>query len=301
LPHWVPSWQTAWLAAAVLALVSRVLVARRRDPGLASALAWEAALVLGLFGLWQLVGGLAIRQSGDAIGRGAAIWKAERMAHLPNETAVQHLVLPHSWLVQFLNGYYVYAHFSTLVLMLLWLFLRHRDRYAAARNTVALTTFGCLAIQLVPVAPPRLLGGYGVVDTASAYGQSVYGSVGTGIADQLSAMPSVHVAWAALVGLFVFQAASGRWRWLGPAHTGMTLLVVVATGNHYWLDAVVAVAVIALATGAQAALVVVARRASTRARPARVRRVRPPGCPAPPPRGSPESSRPARVPIRAPD
>ena len=51
--------------------------------------------------------------------------------------------------------------------------------------------------------------------------------------DQLSAMPSVHVIWAVIVGYTVWRVSPSRWRWIGPAHTVMTILVVVVTANHY--------------------------------------------------------------------
>ena len=64
------------------------------------------------------------------------------------------------------------------------------------RTVLAWTTLCCLLIQLIPVAPPRMIPGIGIVDTGLRYNQSVY-SHGLPI-DQLSAMPSVHVAWAVL-------------------------------------------------------------------------------------------------------
>ncbi len=87
-------------------------------------------------------------------------------------------------------------HFTMMFVFLIWLFWRYRDRYRPVRTTMAWTTFFCLVIQLLPVAPPRMLPGF--VDTAMLYNQSVYSN---GLAaDQLSAMPSVHVAWAVVVG-----------------------------------------------------------------------------------------------------
>ncbi|TAM85019.1 MAG: inositol phosphorylceramide synthase, partial [Jatrophihabitans sp.] len=153
---------------------------------------------------------------------------------------LQHLVTGSALLMQAANLYYATMHFGVLFVFLLWLFLRHRDRYAPVRNTLALTTLACLLIQLVPVAPPRLLPGF--VDTAARYGQSVY-ALGFD-ADELSAMPSVHVAWAVLVGWYAVRIGRGPWRWLGPAHALLTVLVVVATANHWWADAIVAVAVL---------------------------------------------------------
>ena len=59
-------------------------------------------------------------------------------------------------------------HFAALFVLLLWMFLRHRDRYAYWRTTIVLLTASCLLVQLLPVAPPRLLPEFGFVDTAAA-------------------------------------------------------------------------------------------------------------------------------------
>jgi hypothetical protein len=148
---------------------------------------------------------------------------------------------------------------------LIWLFFRHRDRYRQVRRVLALTTLVCLAIQLIPVAPPRLLTGYGYVDTAEKYHQSVYG-LGFG-ADQLSAMPSVHVAWAVLIAWATARIGRGPWRWLGTAHAVLTVIVVVATANHFWADAIVAVAVLAVCAAAENAATRTAARVRDRPAP----------------------------------
>ena len=128
------------------------------------------------------------------------------------------------------------------------------------RRVLAVATGMCLLIQLVPVAPPRKLSGF--VDTAARYGDSVYNNGFA--ADELSAMPSVHVAWAVLIGWTVWRIGRGPWRTLGPVHAVVTVLVVVSTANHWWSDGIVAVAVLgvawALCRGAErAAADVVAR------------------------------------------
>ena len=126
---------------------------------------------------------------------------------------------------------------------------------SAVRNAMAAGTAICLVISFIPVAPPRMLTGTGMTDLAAQYGQSVYGAVGsTAGADQLSAMPSVHVAWSVLVAWTVITNASSRWRWLILLHPAATLFVVVTTGNHYWADAIVALAIVAAVIVAQAVL-----------------------------------------------
>jgi hypothetical protein len=111
---------------------------------------------------------------------------------------------------------------------------------------VALFTGISLLIQLIPVAPPRLLPLTGMVDTAVRYGQSVYAWDGGFNADEFSAMPSVHIGWAVIVAIAVITVARSRWRWLAAAYPVITLLVVVVTANHFWLDGIVAALLVVL-------------------------------------------------------
>lgn len=237
-----------WDVAAGLAggcALAGVLAARsdaRRARAVGSFLG-EAAVVIGLYALWQLAGGHAMHDTAGAFSRADWIAHVQHQLGLPSEAAMQHLVLWSSVLTQSANVYYAVVHFPATIALLVWLFVRHRGDYGRARSVLAVTTFACLAIQLIPVAPPRLTSG--VVDTALKYGQSVYGA-GIG-ADELSAMPSVHIAWAVAVAWFVWRVAPRRWRWVGAAHAGMTLFVVIVTGNHWWLDAVAAALVFAVA------------------------------------------------------
>ena len=112
---------------------------------------------------------------------------------------------------------------------------------------LALTIAGCLAIQTIPVAPPRFLPELGFVDAGLLYHLSVYGAGGSGISNELAAMPSLHVGWAVLVGIAAVAVGTSRWRWLVLAHPVLTVIAVVATANHWWLDGVVAVMVMGAA------------------------------------------------------
>ena len=214
---------------------------------MAAGIAQEAAILLALFALWQLVGSLSLIGPDGALARAQWIWHAERVVHLPSETEVQRAFLGHPLLVQALNLYYASLHFVVLISCLVWVYARHRRQYPQVRITLVLFTAGALLIQFLPVAPPRMLPGDGMVDTAARYGQSVYGSVAGFNADQLSAMPSVHVGWALLVALVVVQVSTSRWRWLALGYPVLTLLAVVVTANHFWLDGIIAALLLALA------------------------------------------------------
>jgi hypothetical protein len=255
------SWPDAAVAAASLAGgAAGAKLTRRPRLVAASAFGTETALVLALFALWQRAGSLAATGPGGAMARARWIWHLERVIHLPSETAVQRAFLPHPAAVQALNLYYASLHFPVLIACLVWLFVWHRRQYRHVRTTLVMLTASCLLVQLIPVAPPRMLTGDGMADTAMQYGQSVYGSVGGFNADQLSAMPSVHVGWALLVALVVVQVSRSQWRWLALAYPAATVLAVTVTANHYWLDGVAAALLLALALLAQRAGRVALRR-----------------------------------------
>ncbi len=247
MPHWEMSWQLAAVLAGSLFAAAGVAWLSGR-PRLCAAVPFvrEAGLVVALYALWQYAGTYSVMGPQGALPRARWIWHAERAWHLPSEAAVQHLVLPDRLLVETFNLYYATMHFIVLIIFLVWLFARHRDHYSQIRVTLVLLTGACLLIQLVPVAPPRLLGGVGLIDTADVYGQSVY-ALGGGMADQFSAMPSVHVAWATLIAVGVWRATSSKWRWLAVGHAAATWVVVIATANHFWLDGIVAVALLVAA------------------------------------------------------
>jgi hypothetical protein len=244
------TWQQATVIAAVLA-AGWILMNRRGLLPRAQPAVHELALIIGLYALWQLAGALATGSALDAITRGRWIWNAERTLSLPSEARFQRLILPNHTLVEAANLYYYTAHFTVLILFLIWLFVRHRDAYPRWRTTLGIVTTACLLIQFLPVAPPRLVPGIGMVDTAVLYHQSVYASGPGSSADELSAMPSVHVAWALFVAVCALRVTTSRWRYLGVVHAVLTIWVVVVTGNHYWADAIVAAALLALTLVAQ--------------------------------------------------
>lgn len=206
----------------------------------------EFVLLNVLFIIWRVVGRVSLFHQAGAVGRGRWIWNAERAVHLPSEAAMQRSILGHPILDRIFNGYYAWAHAALLVVVLLWLLLRHREVYSKWRNLVGIFTGISLLIGFLPVAPPRLIPGFGMVDLAGRYHQSVYDGLGKGITDQLSALPSVHVGWAVLVAAAVIAVGTSRWRWIALAYPIATTYVVIVTANHYWFDGIAALGVLGL-------------------------------------------------------
>jgi hypothetical protein len=237
------SWQHSGEVAAVLAVAGAgMAMSGSRAVRAVGAFARETAVIGVLYALWQLACEISVTGTDGAFQRARWIERIEHDLLLPSERSMQHLVLGHRLIVEGANLYYAAMHMTMMLTFLIWLFVRHREQYRPVRMVMAWTTLACLAVQLLPVAPPRMLPG--IVDTGLLFDQSVY-SNGLPI-DQLSAMPSIHVAWAVLIGYYTWRISPSRWRFLGPAHSVITTLVVVVTGNHWWLDGIVAVAILAI-------------------------------------------------------
>ena len=157
-----------------------------------------------------------------------------------------------------MNIIYVGGHVFVTLGMALWLFVYRRPVFGFVRNVVILTNlFALLVYESFPVAPPRLTTGLSWHHHPFAFQDTVFGMVsasGKLIATQaryneFSAMPSVHMGWALIVGAcLLLLTRHPVTKVLGIVYPLLMLVAVVVTGNHYLLDAAGAVCVVAAAT-----------------------------------------------------
>jgi hypothetical protein len=176
----------------------------------------------------------------------------ERALGVFSEAQLQGLVLDNAGLVKFLNVYYLLAHTVVTAAAFVWLFALRPQGYRRFRNVMVVITLAGMIVHLaMPLAPPRMFPNLGFVDTARVFGPDSYGagSPYKGFANQFAAMPSLHFGWAVVIAWAVIVAAGihSRWRYFVLLHPVVTLAAIVLTANHYWLDAVVAVFLFALA------------------------------------------------------
>ncbi|MDR3083086.1 MAG: phosphatase PAP2 family protein [Streptomyces sp.] len=203
----------------------------------------ELLLVAGLFLVYKFGRQLANGHTAEAYDNAHHVWQWERFLQLPGEGAVQSALLHGDTLVHAANIYYAAVHFPATVAFLVWLYLRRPGHYLWARRVLALVTGAALVLHLAfPLAPPRMLDVAHMVDTGQVYGPTVYGPVPEtdSMANQFAAMPSLHFGWALMVAIGLIAATRSRWRPLWLLHPLLTLVVIVGTANHYWLDAIVA-------------------------------------------------------------
>jgi len=210
----------------------------------------ELVLIAALAVIYEEIRDHMVQAGAAAASHALLVVSAEQSLGLFHERAVQEAILGSDTVTDAFNAYYGGTHFLVPILVLAWLMFRHPAHYARARTALAaITGLAFIAFWLFPVAPPRLLPArFGIVDTLVAGSGHVESALLSAAGDQYASMPSVHVAWAVWCALAVYPVAR-HWtvRVLAIAYPLMTVLVVVATGNHYFLD-VIAGALLACVT-----------------------------------------------------
>jgi PAP2 superfamily len=211
-------------------------------------LAKEAAVIVALLLLYRVGRMLGRDESARAFDNARDVLALEDRLGIDTELWVQRATLGHPGVIWLLNRYYASVHFAASMAFLVFVYVRAPRLVAHIRFLFVTVTAGALIIHVVyPLAPPRMIDGY--VDTIARYGPAIYdGQSAVGqMANQFAAMPSLHFGWAVLVAYGVARALDTRWRWLIVLHPAITLAAIVITANHYWLDALVAVVLIAAA------------------------------------------------------
>ncbi|MFD4988834.1 phosphatase PAP2 family protein [Streptomyces sp. NPDC058372] len=203
---------------------------------------FEVLLIAVSYWVYSLIRNAVPEQKAQAMANADWIWAAEQRLGIAVEQGVNHAVNSVSWLIVGMNYYYATLHFVVTLGVLVWLYRRHPGRYAAARTVLfATTAVALVGYYLYPLAPPRLMNGQNFIDTVLVH--QTWGSMASGdlkhMSNQYAAMPSMHIGWSLWCGLTVFALASVPWaKVLGLLYPALTLVVIVATANHFWLDAV---------------------------------------------------------------
>lgn len=185
-----------------------------------------------------------------------AVYAVERWLHIDVELTLNHLLTGHHLIGTLASYYYATLHFAVTLGLLIWVYRAHPEGYRSARTLlVGSTLLALFLFWIYPLAPPRL-SGLGFVDTIGTvrlWGGATWNSPGVAsISNEYAAMPSLHVAWALWSASVVLRFSGSRLvRRLMPVYPLVTLYVVLATANHFVLDAVGAVAVLATIASAQ--------------------------------------------------
>jgi hypothetical protein len=168
------------------------------------------------------------------------------------ELGIQSWFLRSDSLVQLTNALYTFLFYPVLISFSIWAYKYHRQQYSIARNALFISAaIGLPCFALYPMAPPRLLPDLGFVDTLAKYQMVNYNSSLSAIlVNQYAAMPSFHFAWTLLVGIATICIAKAWWLKLaGILLPLLTLVSIIATANHFILDAIAGAVVTGLSYG----------------------------------------------------
>ncbi|WP_432097341.1 phosphatase PAP2 family protein [Streptomyces sp. bgisy100] len=203
---------------------------------------FEILLIAMSYWTYSLIRNAVPEQKTEALRNADWIWRVEEVLGIAVERTVNHAVNSVEWLIVGMNYYYATLHFVVTVVVLVWLYRWHPGRYAATRLVLFATTgVALLGYYLYPLAPPRLVPNGGFVDTVLVH--ETWGSMASGnlaaMSNQYAAMPSMHIGWSVWCGITIVMLARPMWlKVVGIAYPALTLVVIVATANHFWLDAV---------------------------------------------------------------
>jgi hypothetical protein len=231
----------------------------------------EAALILFFYAVYSWTrnqfGSNRIVADGvpqHAFNNAEQVIRFERIVGLYHEETMQEVLLPYHALIQFFNTFYGTAHFVVTIAVFVLLYRRRPRVFPQWRNTLlAMTALAIIGFALYPLMPPRLLdepcdeyggaciesplrseepgGTFGYVDTLAEYGGpwSFDDEGMASISNQYAAMPSLHIGWATWCAIALLPLLNRRWQRVAVfLYPLLTLITIIVTANHYWIDGV---------------------------------------------------------------
>jgi hypothetical protein len=198
----------------------------------------EIGVIVWLLWVYDAITNLAPLRLNLALSHARGILHLERSLHLDPELSLDRWLAGHHTLGLILSDYYDNAHFIVTLGVLGYLWWRRPDLYRPLRNVLVLTNvLAFIVFWRYPVAPPRMLHGFtDVVAASGAFGSWHTGALASQ-ANQLAALPSLHMAWAGWCTLAAWRITTRRRvRVLAVLYPCMTTLAVLSTGNHFLLD-----------------------------------------------------------------
>ena len=245
---------------AVLSVIYLIARLRTRRTGRKHTISWlpkggaDALAQLGIFVLadlcYETVRGIAESNQAVPFQNARSIVSTEKTLHLFVEQSIQSWAMGHRVLIDFANFMYVNSHFVITTSALVWLYLRHNDRFYFVRNMFVVAMGLALVGYLVlPTAPPRFFPELGFVDTLSYYVNVKHDSgLVTLFFNPYAAVPSMHVAFSLLVAVPALLIVRRKvFKALWALYPLVVTFVVIVTGNHWLMDALAGAAVAATA------------------------------------------------------
>jgi membrane-associated phospholipid phosphatase len=217
----------------------RIFAARLLPQGWGDLLR-QLVLFCGAYWLYRLVRGITDTQAAAAFDNARDLVDIERGLGLFFEPAVHAWTAGQGWLNEATSWLYVNSHFTVTTLTLAFLYLRRNESFYWIRNMFMVAMGIALVLYMAfPTAPPRFMPEWGFTDSVAEFtGIQADSSSANLLFNPFAAVPSMHVAFALMLGLPMSRMVKRSWaRYLWLFYPALVTFVVVATANHWWLDA----------------------------------------------------------------
>jgi hypothetical protein len=207
----------------------------------------QVALFGAAYLAYRVVRGLVEGDANAAFAHAYELISLERTLHLFVEPSVQAWASGSRVLMDFSSWLYVSAQTTVTVSALVYLYLRHNRSFYFVRNMFMIAmAIALVAYTVFPTAPPRFIPEWGFVDSVSDF-TGVHVSHASALASTLfnpyAAVPSMHVAFALMIGWPLARLARRRIvKVLWLLYPFLMAFVIVATANHFIVDAMLGAA-----------------------------------------------------------
>jgi len=237
----------------------------------------EVSMVFLVFFFYDAGRYLALNEEKTAIANARKVIHFEKVAGIGIEASLQRIFLTYApLLVRFMNSFYLAAHWGSIFVFFGWAIWRSRantarhDLYVTARaRFVVMNALASIAFITFPCAPPRMIADGGYVDTLQSVSNTdVYTSTRRFV-NPYAAMPSMHIGYSLLFSLSIIfflraelkpsarnctsvsvyrrQSLVACAPFLMLLYPCFMVLVIIATGNHFVLDAIAGATTCAIA------------------------------------------------------
>lgn len=169
----------------------------------------------------------------------------EQATGLFDERSIQQATGGWPWTRAVASVIYLNAQSTVVLASVVFLYLRHNARYYFVRNMMITAMLIALITYVAfPTAPPRFfMPEYGFRDLVAEFTGVDHNDVRVdALVNPYAAIPSMHVCFAAIIGATMAKLCRRRtFRVLWLAYPVLMTWVVIVSGNHWILDALLGV------------------------------------------------------------
>jgi membrane-associated phospholipid phosphatase len=200
----------------------------------------QGLIMVACYAAYDVSRALAQGREVIALANGVYFMNLEKALGIWWEPWIQGRVTSVEPLMSLLVWAYTNLHLPVIIGTMVWVFTQRRDEWGVYRNWfLAMNFIAVIVFALLPTAPPRMIFTSGVADMSFLHGVREQILENGVLANPFAAMPSLHFGYALFVAIALFALTRGRWmRSIGFAYAVLVLVAIVATGNHFIVDAV---------------------------------------------------------------